>query len=62
MTKNEKELLTDAVRLTCVFNEHDGLNMRCHSGPTPTNCVRTCSKVGEFWAAYRQLKTKEIEL
>lgn len=62
MTKTDRELLTDTVRLTCVFNERDGLNMRCHSGPTPTNCLRTCSKVGEFWHTYRLLKDKKIEL
>lgn len=62
MKKTDHELITDAVRLTCPLNEHDGLHMLCHSDPTPTNCVRTCSKVGEFWAAFRQLKTKEIEL
>ena len=59
MTKTDKELLTDAVRLTCPLNIKEGLNMLCIDRAP---CLRTCSKVGEFWHTYRLLKDKKIEL
>jgi len=59
MTKNEKELLTDTVRLCCPLNIKEGLNMLCIDRAP---CVRTCSKVGEFWITYRLLKDKKIKL
>ena len=62
MTKKDQQLVTDAVRLTCVFNEKNGLNMLCHTDTTPSNCGCSCSKVIDFWKMYNKLRTKEIEL
>lgn len=58
MTKNEKELLTDAVRLCCPLIMPDGIVKLCAIGRI--ECTRHCSKVSEFWRTYRQLKDKEI--
>lgn len=60
MTKANQELITDAVRLTCPLIMPDGIVKLCAKGRV--ECTRHCSKVSEFWRAYRQLKNKEIEL
>lgn len=59
MTKTDQQLLTDTVRLTCPLNIKEGLNMLCIDRAP---CLRTCTKVGEFWLTYRLLKDKKIEL
>lgn len=57
MTKAEKELITDTVRLCCPLNSKEGLNMLCIDRAP---CLRTCTRVIEFWYTYRLLKDKKI--